>query len=167
MNDSEYERLMETAWKRPLFPDEKARLDAWLDQHPEARQSWDQEEQLTGILQDLPDIPLASNFTAQVLRALDQDAKTSSPANFSWAWPDLIRSWLPRMALASLILAVGGGFYWNHYQQRQSKLAQSMNIAGTMSVLPAPQALKDFEVISQLTAASTASLDLELLAALE
>jgi len=167
MNDSDYRRLTEIGWKRPLTPEEQAQLKAWLARHPEDGPSWEQEARITRMLRDLPEAPLSSNFTAQVMQALDHGFKTSTSHPVTPAWRGLIRAWLPRAALAGLVAVLGGTFYWNDHQQRQSQLTQSLSMAGTLATFPAPAALKDFEAINELTAISPALVDFELLAALE
>src|SRR5262245_52089399 len=74
MNESEYQALMEASWRRPLTDEEQARLDAWLRTHPAAHNEWEAEMALNRLLEQLPEAPVASNFTARVLQALDRES---------------------------------------------------------------------------------------------
>src|SRR5262245_19120401 len=73
MNDELYNELLEASWRRKLTAEEEAQLRAWLVAHPEAQADWDEEALLTQQLERLPNAPLASNFTAQVMGKLELD----------------------------------------------------------------------------------------------
>jgi len=49
-------------------------LREWLAAHPEAQESLDLETGLTEALRKVPDVPVASNFTARVLQAVEREA---------------------------------------------------------------------------------------------
>ena len=72
MNESDYQALVEASWWRSLTVEEQLRLDGWLAAHPQARVDWEAERSLNGLLTNLSDAPVASNFTAQVLQAVDR-----------------------------------------------------------------------------------------------
>src|ERR1041385_6395369 len=99
MTDSEYMSLREAAWRRPLTPDEKARLQSYLLVHAEAQHDWDQETALNQVLLTLLDAPLSSNFTARVVQAVDLD-ELQAARQRSAGWLVRLRQWLPRFAVA-------------------------------------------------------------------
>ena len=74
MNESEYQALIEASWRRSLTDDEQARLDSWLRVHPEMHNEWEEESALNRMLEELPEAPVASNFTARVLQAVQREA---------------------------------------------------------------------------------------------
>ena len=123
MNESEYQALIEASWRRPLTAAEQERLDSWLTTHPDAGGDWESEAQLNRLLGQLPDAPVASNFTAQVLQALDREtaAEVRRPTFF-----DRIQGWFrrpaPRIAWAVLL----AGVMWFGYQQRSAGVSSSL-----------------------------------------
>src|SRR5262245_52791940 len=95
MSEAEYQALLEASWRRRLTATEEARLQAWLAAHPEEQARWESESSLSQLLEQLPDVPVASNFTARVLQAARSEA--ARPA----ARPllEVVRDWLlPRRA---------------------------------------------------------------------
>ena len=94
MNDSEQQKLREASWRRPLAPDEEARLQQHLAAHPDAQAGWEEDLALNHLLAQTPAAPVASNFTARVLQAVELDAadgRASAKDAPHW-WP---RHWLP------------------------------------------------------------------------
>src|SRR6266536_3583809 len=112
MNESDYQALLRTAWRRPLSLEEQARLDAWLATHPQAQAEWEEEAGLNRLLGQLPLAPVPSNFTALVLQALEEPpaGATRRPS-----LPAQLRQWFgrpaARIAWALLLLCVALGVY--------------------------------------------------------
>ena len=77
MNEAEYQELQEAGWRRRLTPAEEARIQAWLAAQPERRAEWEAEAGLNQWLGQLPDVPVASNFTARVMQKLDRERLTA------------------------------------------------------------------------------------------
>ena len=77
MNDVELHQLQEIALRRSLSADEQTRLRAFLGENPSTQAVWEEEMALSQLLDELPDAPLASNFTAQVLHALEREGRKS------------------------------------------------------------------------------------------
>src|SRR5437879_3337601 len=106
MLDPLHERFRELNWRRKLSAAEENELRAWLAAHPEAEAEWEVEAGLTEALARMPNVPVASNFTARVLRAVEQeeaaDARSNRP-ELHRRWPFL--KWLPRTAVATMVLA--------------------------------------------------------------
>src|SRR4051794_20477900 len=106
MSESDYMNLRELAARRPLTREEKAGLDSYLLIHPEAQLDWEEEMALNQALFALPNCTISSNFTAQVLQAVELDQLRSQrdsngPSRVNW-W----RRFLPRAAVAALVLGL-------------------------------------------------------------
>lgn len=152
-------------WRRGLSEAERARLQAWLEAHPEARADWELEGVLTEVLSRLPDAPVPSNFTARVLDAVEREelspAAARMPARLARFW----RHWLPRFAVAALLLGAGVFFHYRHQAQQRAELRRSLTLIAGMPAVPSPQALEDFEVVRHLS--RTPPWDEELLALMQ
>src|SRR6185295_6857614 len=86
MNDAAFNQLLDTALRRKLTAEEEARLQVILARDPQAKAVWEEEIALSQLLDGLPDAPLASNFTAQVLQAVESDSRRHwrAPKLFRW-----------------------------------------------------------------------------------
>ena len=168
MNEAEFRKLLTTSWQRPLSPAEEARLQTWLSTHPEARGLWDEEAALNHLLDQLPDTPISSNFTARLLEALDRESilppRTWLSRFFPLTWRGRL---LPRLAGATALLAVVLAGIHLYQENHRSKLVHDVRIVGNLAALPYTEFLSDYEAIRQLPTVSIESGDLELLAALE
>lgn len=151
MTDPEYMRLREAAWRRPLTSDEKARLQGYLLVHAEAQQDWEQESALNQVLLKLPDAPLSSNFTARVLQAVELD-ELEIARQPSTGWLNRIRQWLPRFAVAALVLGLGGLGYEQFHLHSLNEKAHSVKLV--TDTLPDLQMWQDFDAIVKLTQAT-------------
>jgi len=153
--DPNYERLREIGWRRPLTDAEQTELTRYLARRPEDQSDAEAEAALTQALAKLPDAPMPSNFTSRVLQTMERDTQASHratrPAPSPW-W----RGFVPRLAVASIILGITGFSYWRHQTVKQEELAlAARNLvtvtgAGPMSD---PAVLEDFEVIRQMSQA--------------
>src|SRR5437764_13135886 len=128
MTDSEYMSLREAAWRRPLTSDEKARLQSYLLVHADAQQDWEHEAALNQALLSLPDIPVSSNFTARVLQAIDLDELRESQGPQSNRWLARLRLWLPRFAVAGLVVGLGGLGYDRYHLHTLNEKAGSVKL---------------------------------------
>jgi anti-sigma factor RsiW len=161
INDPLYEKLREIGWRRKLNADEEARLSEWLAAHPEAQGGWDSEAALNELLAVLPDVPVASNFTARLLAAARREASTNAPrmgrvGSPAGGW----LSWLPKAALGAVVLAAGLVSY-NHIQSaRRVECAQSLATVSQVGSLPGPDVLSDFDAIAALNSTPPADEDL-------
>ena len=169
--DPGYIRLREASWRRQLTASEQAELRAWLKQHPEAQEEWGAEAGLSDALGELPDVPVASNFTARVLQAVEREesavGRWKAPTTSRWEgwW-----HWVPRAALGTLLLGAGL-FAFHQLSEFQARAARSREVAlsvaavAEVKVLPGPDILKDYEAIRVLD--QTPAADEELLALLQ
>lgn len=174
MNEAEYHQVCEALWRRRLTPEEESRLLAYWAVHPEARAEAEAETALTQFLRQLPDVPVASNFTARVLQLVDLETPLLTPARSlqrwrRWLWS---RAWLPRVAFALLVLslvALGGWQYRWHSRTRFAQNVADYSKVAVMQVLeriPTVEIFQDFDAIDRLAQTAPAA-DLELLAALQ
>ena len=165
MNDPFYNQLCEAGRRRKLTAAEEAELRAWLEAHPEARADWEAEQRLNAALGALPDVPVANNFTALVLRAVEREATSALRSRPGWSW----RRLLPRAAFAVTgvlcVAAVAGLGFRHHERIVARRMAQSVAAVSEVSSLPDPSVLEDFEAIRQLNSAPRP--DVELLALLQ
>ena len=164
-NDPLYHHLRELSWRRKLTPAEAAELQAWLAAHPEARENWEAEAGLNEALGRLPDAPVASNFTARVLQAVERDtASERRRRQRKWRFAEWLR-WLPRAAVAMVILGVGLISFQRVRSPHYRSLVQSVAAVSRVSSLPSPEILEDFDAIR--VSNPTPAADEELLAVLK
>lgn len=167
MHISEFEKLLETRAHRPLKPDERKRLEEWFAEHPDDREIWDEEEALCGALDELPDVPMSSNFTSQVWRQIELDAREAERTENGLV-RFLTGSWLkvPRIAWAcALVLALGISLQQQQTDEHE-RVAESIVPVVELAQLPSVEMLQDFDAITSLSEPMVSG-DLELLAALE
>ncbi len=166
MKMTEYQALVEESWRRPLTVDEQARLDAWLVANPAGRSEWEADVSLTRELQRLPDAPLASNFTGQVMLAVDRELAAAARRP---SFLDTVTRWFRRPAsrLAWAVLLVGVGLfgYQQHRAGVRNELAKGFSALASMAALSDPAVFKDFDAVRRLGQAAPTD-DEELLAVL-
>jgi len=167
MNQSDYNELRENAWKRKLTAQQEAEVKAYLAKYPEARPDWEEERILTQSLARLPDAALASNFTAQVLQAVNRQQPMASPAAVVRWWRRL-RSlgWGYRSAMAAVVLSAGVLSYQQYLALTREELATSVATVSSVAALPSVTGLRDFDAIQHLDNIA-AVIDTKLLAALQ
>jgi hypothetical protein len=147
--DPFYEKLREISWRRKLTSAEERELREWLTAHPEAQEAMELEAGLTEALGKMPDIPVASNFTARVLEAVELEAKAEARAQDSRKiWRKLPR-WLPRVASAAVVAMAGFLVYQNHSVEAKQRAAVQ-RVAGIP--LPSPEILTNFDAIRIVSA---------------
>lgn len=159
MNESEYQDLWATVVQRELNGLEKARLEAWLAAHPDARADWVLDERLSRCLRRLPDIPPSTNFTAQVLHEVGRSSKRrraqSAPVWRRWVGA-LTYGWRSAVACGVLALLIGVPYY--QARQREA-LARSLEALPAIS-LAEVELWRDFDSINSLPAGPVPSVDL-------
>lgn len=160
MNDDlVYRRLRETAWRRKFTAAEQAELRAWLAAHPDARDDWENEDALSGLLARMTDVPVPSNFTARVLQAVERDAGANDrerAPRWVWTWRVLV----PRATVTALMVGTALFAYQRHALAQRVELAQSVATVADVRSLPSPQFLEDFDVIRRLLPTPPADKDL-------
>src|SRR5258708_16346711 len=155
-NDPIYTRLRELSWRRKLSAREESELRAWLQGHPGAQSQWETEAELNQLLEALHDVPVATNFTARVIKTVEQESAADERARrIKWLDWRGWRRWLPRAAVASVVLAAGLLSYHQVSERqmltaRAKELALSVATVSDVRSLPSPEILKDFEAIRAL-----------------
>ncbi len=152
MNDPVYQELRELNWRRGLTESEAARLRELLAVHPEAREDWELEASLSRALTQLPAAPpVASNFTAQVLRAVEREASARDRADAKsvGAWRSLW-SWLPRAAVTGMAVGLGIFAYDRHLTNSRAEVARDVAELSELVSATNPDLMKDFESIRRL-----------------
>src|SRR5678815_1159608 len=111
--DRFFESWRETGWRRRLTPAEEKRFAEWLAEHPDAQNECAAETNLNELLDGLPDVPVPSNFTARVVQAAQRQATVPTKKKLSFSDEALAwwMRWLPKSALAAMLLAAGLASY--------------------------------------------------------
>ncbi len=153
MNDPLYRQLCELSWRRKLTDAEEAQLQVFLAAHPDAQTDWERETGLNQLLEQLSDVPIASNFTNRVLRALEGKAAGQSWAHTAWrrllCWPAF--GWLPKATVAIVVLCVGLLGYQHHRVIMRAQIAQSLpKVSGVIS-LSSLEVWENFNAINHLS----------------
>lgn len=150
--------------RRELTPAEARDLAAWLARHPDAAADWALDTALSRALRALPDVPVASNFTAQVMSevARERDPSRGLSAGLR-GW--LPWRWLPAAGGIALVAVIGFAAWQGLSTRRATEYARQVAALRAMSELP-PSTLVDFDAIRRY-GQSSAPVDLALLAALE
>jgi anti-sigma factor RsiW len=154
-NDRIYKHLRELSWRRKLTGPEQAELRAWLATQPETQVDWETEAGLNAALRRLPDVPVASNFTARVVQAAEREAAAQARRQAgSWrGW--LRRRWLPKAALTATLVSAGMVSCLLIQDAQRKNLAESVAAVSAVSSLPSPEVLKDFDAIRASDPTST------------
>jgi len=162
MKDSPYDRLREISWQRKLTPEEEAQLSEWLTAHAEDQEDWELELRLNRELAGLPNVPVSTNFTARVLSSAQLEAASTErvPVGKATQGAWWLR-WLPKAAVAAVVLAAGLLSYHHILETRREEVAQSVATISQLPSVPNPEVLKDFDAIAALS--STPAADEELL----
>jgi len=148
----------EALWRRKLSAAERAKLRDKPDLELEAR--------LTEVLTQLPELPVASNFTARVLEAIELEetrvARAATSRGSRWNWHSI----LPRLAVTSAVLLFAGfGLQHHEVVRHRAEMAKSLSLVASASSVPSVDALENLEAIQQM--GQPAHADTELLAALQ
>ncbi len=141
-------RWLEAGWRRKLSKAEAAELEAWLAAHPESRDSWRTETQLTSLLNRLPEAPVSSNFTARVLQAVEREQASAERRHSPRWW----NRWLPRVAFAGAFVVLGVAVF-SHQSIRQARTAdigKSVVAVSSVPSLPSVEILQDFDAVRAL-----------------
>ena len=156
MNDAEFNLLLENATRRKLTAGEEARLHAHLASDPSAKAVWEEEMALSQLLHRLPDAPLATNFTAQVLEAVEREERQHRRT------PRILRRLglrrpVQQFAAACLLLVVLASSYWQYRTVQRERMAlalanvaRSVETVSQVASLPPAEMWNDYEFISRL-----------------
>src|ERR1700679_964446 len=106
------------------------------------------QNELRALLSRLPDVPVASNFTARVMQAIElEESRGSRKWNFIFNW----HAFFPRAAVATAVVVFAGLAFHHHeiYSQR-AVLAKNVALVAGVQPLPSVEALKNFDVIQRM-----------------
>jgi negative regulator of sigma E activity len=145
----------ESLWRRKLSDAERADLRALPESELEAR--------LTEALAKISDAPVASNFTARVMQAIElEEAREVRSRGWSLNW----RSLLPRMAVAAAVVMLAGVSI-QRYEVRthREEIAKTVALVASAKSLPSVDALQNLDAIQRMSQPAPA--DEELLATLQ
>ena len=166
MDRSDFEALLETRLLRELNAAETERLERWLNEHPEDRGLWEDEELLSGALADLPDAEVPLNFMSQVWRQIDAEPEVvAKPINVA-CWLDALRTLLPKLSWACAVLVLAAVLWRREAVRERVETAESLVPVAEVAQLPSVEVLRDFDAIRTLGEPMVGG-DLELLAVLE
>ena len=156
MNDAAFDQLLDTALRRKLTAEEEAQVKACLARDPQARVVWEEQMALSQLLNRLPDAPLASNFTAQVLQAVERDSPRQRRAAKFFRWFGLRRP-AQRVAAACLAVVIAALSYGQYQSARRERMALALHRLAphfdspSQAVALAPDELwNDFDAINRL-----------------
>jgi hypothetical protein len=114
---------------------------------------------MRGLISRLPDVPVASNFTARVLHAVElEELGQSRWRFFHGQW----RFFLPRAAAAATVVGFAAVMFQQHELSAQrQELAEHAAFVAESQPMPSVDALKNFDPIQRMS--QTARPDDELL----
>jgi len=149
MNDADYQQLRELSWRRKLTEAEDAELQKYLAAHPEGKADWETDAELNRFLDGLPAAPpVASNFTAQVIQAVERETAVPARAK-GWLSRWRLRSWLPRAAAACLVAGVVLlGYHEHQIKAREAMARRVADLARAVSA--SPELLANYDHIRRL-----------------
>ena len=137
-------------------------------QQPSAEELRDQPElateaRLTAALAKISDVPVATNFTARVLSAIELEEKAAARSQPSvWNW----RLFFPRVAVAAVALVfLGIGIQRYEKNLYRQEIAHSVALVASAKSLPSVDALQNLDAIQRMS--QSAHADGELLAVMQ
>ena len=164
MNQPMLEKLFQTANKRDLNEAELIQMEDWLASNPVERAEL---EAVDRLLDELPDEPVASNFTTRVLQEI-RSAEDNSPARVTPSWWKIITPRFSSINIAAtavaMVLLIGGVVYQSHLNKNRVEVAASLQAVATFAEM-FPVVLNDFDAIEVIGQADP--IDEELWAALK
>ena len=118
----------------------------------------DDRGQLRRLLSRLPDVPVASNFTARVLQAVElEETRHSGWRIFYWNW----RVLFPRVAVTATVVGFAAVAFHQHELSVRYQKAESVYLVASQPI-PSKEALENFDAIRRMS--QTAHPDNDLLA---
>src|SRR5271154_386109 len=101
------------------------------------------QNELRKLLSRLPDAPVASNFTARVMQAVDlEESRRARRWNFILNW----RAFLARAAVAAVAVVFAGLTLQHHeLNAHRSALARNVALVAEAHPLPSMDGLKKFD----------------------
>lgn len=157
-------RLAQALRRGQLTPAEQAEADAFLAHHPEARAEWEEELNLSNLLRQVPDVPVASNFTSRVMDECRRG--TARPAEAGARSGTWFSRWIPRLAACTAAAGLAFLSFHQHQVAERRALAESLVEVARLPGGASIDVLQNFEAIQRLNHVP-AEVDRELIAALQ
>src|SRR5437016_5668750 len=104
MNDTEFKQLIETSWRRTLSASDEARLQEHLARHPEAQTIWAEEAGLNAVLCRAVAPPVSSNFTSQVMQAIEREERSQPSTSWKFLNQSFFRLAIGRRIAFAVVL---------------------------------------------------------------
>jgi anti-sigma factor RsiW len=141
--------MRELAWRRKLSPAEAAELESWLAAHPAITAQWREEAALNAALDQLPDAPVPSNFTARILSQIERETAATAPHKAAIPW--WRRPLIPRLAFAAVVVGAGLFAYQRHLALENVRGVGGVliSVQNTRDMLSL-EVLQDFDSIAEL-----------------
>jgi hypothetical protein len=139
-----------------------SQLRARLAHSPQERARLEQELALNGLLQDLPAVPLSSNFSTRVMGEISRLEAAQARRRTDWGTPF---RWIFRPAMGTAVAALALTGWWQFRLHERSTLAQNVQAVSRAAAVPGVEVFEDFEAI-QLLRTSSQPGDVELIATL-
>jgi hypothetical protein len=167
MSRLKFDPWKEVGLRRELSPDEIAELRAYVDGHPEKSREITADLSLNRVLRRLPDRPVSSNFADQVLQAVAkvQRQQLTIASASGWSWRRL-NHYLPRWAMAGLLIGIGLFSYRQYQIQSRVELARTVMTVSNFSTLAPVEVWENYDAIVRLSHVPV-EVDEDLLKALE
>jgi anti-sigma factor RsiW len=167
MKDPLENHYRELGWRQRLTDEERAALEKFLAAHPEAKEELAAESQLNRLLEKLPEAPpVASNFTALVMQAVERETAASTLHAGRWSWLSL-RVWLARGVMACAIVGAGGLAFYQHQLGERRVMAQDVATLAEAYSAAGPAPTQDFDSISRLGVETPAKPDVTLISLMQ
>lgn len=160
--------LLNAGLQRKLTPSEEAQLQEQFDNEPDGLTALEEELNLNQLLRQLPDAPLSSNFTAQVVQSTERAERPNERPSLALEWmrwmfsTGLRKATVGAVALSLVLLS------YRQYQaaarQEFARSVATVSDLADLTTLPSVDVLRNFDAINRL---GDANVDFELLAALD
>jgi hypothetical protein len=155
MKGTDHNRLLELGLRRKLTREEELELESHYASHPDrgrAMEALEEENRLNLLVRNLPNYPVASNFTARVLRTVAAESRGKAPRpRGRWGLPLPSFQWVGGTALAMLLVSAGLFSYYHHQISVRVERAQSVATVSSVASIPTLEMLQDFEAIHRLS----------------
>jgi anti-sigma factor RsiW len=149
MNRSDHNEFWEAGRSARRSPEEEAQWQVSMAQHPEALAEFEEETNLNRLLRQLPDAPVSSNFTSQVMHLVSREQKRRSTPVVLRFWADHFAfSWGRKLAFASMLLLLGLVSYQQYQLSARRELA--ISLLRVSNVLPAADVIDGFSAMDGL-----------------
>jgi hypothetical protein len=154
--NNQNDELWRAGLRRKLTSDEAVRWHDRLSGNPESVEEWERELELNRVLRELPDAPVASNFTSRVMAEVRRE-QAAEAARVSVSRPNWLR-WpgIRRLAFAAVLGALATLSYQQYQVSARRHLAQSV-AAFSQVALPTLEVARDFQAIEGLQQVSVVS----------